>query len=116
MIPAGHSGDPELRAKTLALCRAIRQEVRNFRKNRAREFKRLEEGYRMKYQPEALALAKDLLQHVPAGNQEIRVKFAIGEDDINIIGRPLIEDVASTDLLKVARTLEHLLALVFPHL
>jgi hypothetical protein len=62
MIPAGDSGDPELRAKTLDLCRAIRQEVRNFRRNRARGFKRLEEGYRMKYQPEALALAKALLR------------------------------------------------------
>jgi hypothetical protein len=44
------------------------------------------------------------------------VKFTIGEDDINIIGRPLIENVAATHLLKVARTLEHLIALVFPHL
>jgi len=116
MIPAGDPGDPELRAKTLVLCRAIRLEVRNFRGNRARGFKRLEEGYRMKYQPEALALAKALLQHVPAGNQGIRVKFTIGEDDINIIGRPLMENVAATHLLKVARTLEHLIALVFPRL
>src|ERR1017187_6332912 len=58
MIPAGDSGDPEWRAKTLDLCRAMRQEVRNFRRNRARGFKRLEEGYRMKYQPEAVNVLK----------------------------------------------------------
>jgi hypothetical protein len=103
-------GDAELRAKTLALSRAIRQEVRNFRSNRASGFKGLQEVYRMKYQPEALALAKALLQHVPAGNQKTWVKFQISKDDINIIDRPLIEDVAATQLLKVVRTLEHLSA------
>jgi hypothetical protein len=50
---------------------------------------------------------------VPAGDHEIVAKVKISKDDINMMERPLEEAAAATHLLRIARTLEHLTALVF---
>src|SRR5438067_5239484 len=101
MIPLGGAAGVDLRDRTMALCRLLREEVSQFRTDRAGRFERLEHAYKTMYQPQGLALANALLQYVPAGNQKTGVMLKITKDDVKVFEYPLIEDVAATQLQKL---------------
>jgi|SRR5579862_5500547 len=102
-----------LRDNALALCLVLRREVAKYGADRAGQFARLQQAYSMNYQPEAWALAKALMPHVPISDQKATPKFKISKEEISIMERPLKPAEVSRHLLQIARTLEHLTALVF---
>jgi len=114
---AGVDYDPknavQLRMVATALCHGLEHELGRF-DNGEVEFPDLKQLYESAYQRKAYAVAEALLSYVPSSDPRVTVLAEVGEvrrmnsEDLEMIGKPLDEDFAGTQLRLVVQSLREL--------